>query len=371
MATRLQEARATRGWSQGRLVHELVTRGAAAGVALPGPESLKSQISRWENGHVVPEAQYRRLLREVYGLDDRDLGFSTVISESVNSAGEELRVRLARAARVDAATLRLLAAQTDALRQLDRVQGGALVLEQLRVHIRHLETLRNHSTTPDLRMGLSAGLSDASSLAGWQALDMGALDQAWQHFERAKDAGREAQSPSLGAFALAEQAFVLLDLGEIESATSQLDNAIDQCDRGTSPRLRAWLHATRAEMAAAGGNLDDCTRGLDLATGLLPGGLADEETPFLLLDSAQLERWRGHCLALCGAPQALDVLQRSLHIRDLSVRAEAGLRADMAEALNRVGDIGSLRSEAETARRAAERAGSVRQRRRLEALLAG
>lgn len=372
MTTQLQAARASRGWSQGRLVHELVARGAAEGVALPARDSLKSQVSRWENGHVVPEAQYRRLLRQVYGLDDVELGFDGGTGqEPATEVDTELRVRLARAASLDPATLGLLVDQTEALRLLDRVQGATSLLDQLRAHVRHLETLRQHSTKPDMRLALSAALSDASSLAGWQALDMGALDQAWQHFERAKDSGREAESVALSAFALAEQAFVLLDLGEIASAGSQLDFAIKHCGTAAPTRLRSWLYATRAEMAAAAGEFVSCNRDLDRAVHLLPEGAEDGETPYLLLDAVQLERWRGHCLALCGAPEALEVLQRSLRIRDLTVRAEAGVRADMVTALCRAGDRTSLRREAEAARRAAERAGSVRQRLRLDGLLAG
>ncbi len=340
-------------------------------MALPGQQSLKSQVSRWENGHVVPESQYRRLLREVYGLDDRDLGFDDDGNTDQVLLGNELRTRLARAARLDASTLTVLVAQTDALRQLDRVQGAAYVLDQLRAHIDHLETLRHHSTTPDVRVSLSAALSDASSLAGWQALDMGALGQSWHHFERAKDAGREASSTALGAFALAEQAFVLLDLGELDSAAAQLDYAIGHCKTSASLRLKSWLYATRAEMAAGAGDRDACKRYLDRATHELPDGLVDEETPYILLDTEQLERWRGHCLAICGLPDAVAVLQQSLRTGGLSVRAEAGLRADLAAALSISGEPDALLSEVDAARKAAERAGSVRQRRRLEALLTG
>jgi hypothetical protein len=49
-------------------------------------------------------------------------------------------------------------------------------------------------------------LVEASTLAGWQALDRAALGQAWTHYERAKAAAREADSPALLAHAIAEQA---------------------------------------------------------------------------------------------------------------------------------------------------------------------
>ena len=31
----------------------------------------------WENGHVVPDRHYRRLLRDIFGLTDAELGFAT------------------------------------------------------------------------------------------------------------------------------------------------------------------------------------------------------------------------------------------------------------------------------------------------------
>jgi hypothetical protein len=38
--------------------------------------SLKTQISRWENGHVVAGPEYRALFRVVYGATDAELGFT-------------------------------------------------------------------------------------------------------------------------------------------------------------------------------------------------------------------------------------------------------------------------------------------------------
>jgi transcriptional regulator with XRE-family HTH domain len=76
VTSRLQVARADRGWSQTQLIAALVCRAREEGVALPARQSLKAMVSRWENGKARPDVLYARLLRQVYGLGDADLGLA-------------------------------------------------------------------------------------------------------------------------------------------------------------------------------------------------------------------------------------------------------------------------------------------------------
>lgn len=73
--TQLREARADRGWSQSRLIHALRSQAAAEGLNLPAGESMRILLSRWENGHAVPDATYRRLLGAVLLRRPAELGF--------------------------------------------------------------------------------------------------------------------------------------------------------------------------------------------------------------------------------------------------------------------------------------------------------
>ena len=41
---------------------------------LPASASLKTQVSRWENGHCTPDEFYRQLFRAVFGQSDVELG---------------------------------------------------------------------------------------------------------------------------------------------------------------------------------------------------------------------------------------------------------------------------------------------------------
>ncbi len=69
-------ARRTRGWSQSRLAANLRRQMTEEefGPDLPSAESLKAMISRWENGHKVPDINYRGFLGRVLGLEPAQLG---------------------------------------------------------------------------------------------------------------------------------------------------------------------------------------------------------------------------------------------------------------------------------------------------------
>ncbi|MDL5155384.1 hypothetical protein [Actinomycetospora termitidis] len=69
----LREARRDKGWSQTAAVSRLRELADAGRVAVASAASLKTQLSRWENG-TVPEEPYRTLLAELYERDLADLG---------------------------------------------------------------------------------------------------------------------------------------------------------------------------------------------------------------------------------------------------------------------------------------------------------
>ena len=69
----LRDARRDRGWSQTAAVTRLRELAEAGRVDVASAASLKTQLSRWENG-TVPEEPYRTLLAELYGRELADLG---------------------------------------------------------------------------------------------------------------------------------------------------------------------------------------------------------------------------------------------------------------------------------------------------------
>src|SRR3954451_15427070 len=81
METQLKAARRARGWAQMRLLSELQRVAKFRDVALPSRNSLKTEVSRWENGHVTPTEPYVALLAEVYELNPTELGLPVAVPE--------------------------------------------------------------------------------------------------------------------------------------------------------------------------------------------------------------------------------------------------------------------------------------------------
>lgn len=235
--------------------------------------------------------------------------------------------------------------------------------------IDQVQQLLTHCPGPQ-RPTLAGVLVEASTLAGWQALDRAALGQAWTHYERAKAAAREAGSVALLAHATAEQAFVLIDLDEPDAAVAQFSHARSIAKGTATPLLTAWLAAAHGETLAAAGHAEDARRAFDTASDLLPADPVDSALPFLFLGNSHLDRWRGNALARLGAPDAIDQLTAALaRLPADFVRASTALLVDLAYAHAAAGDRDAGLTHARQARRLAAQIKSDRQQRRLNQLV--
>lgn len=366
--TKLQAVRHELGYSAATTISLLQRRAAAHQITIMSAVSLKTKLSRWENGHeAVGLPEYRRLFREIYGRTDAELGFPT--TNGAPGPADELRARLAAARTVDPATVAAFRAQVEATRRLDRQYGGLTQLDQLRSHIDHATGLLAHGPAAGYRAGLAAALVEACTLAGWQALDRDDLSQAWAHYEHAKHAAHEAGSQPLLAHATAEQAFVLTALDDNGAAAEHAAHARDLARDGP-PLLRAWLAAAHGETLAANGDRDAALRAFDDAHAQLPADAADEALPFLFLGGAHLDRWRGNALARVGEPDAISQLAHALErLPTTWVRARAALLVDLAYAHAAAGDRDAALTHVRVARRLAQQIHSDRQLRRLTTLV--
>ncbi|MGH3934855.1 MAG: tetratricopeptide repeat protein, partial [Pseudonocardiaceae bacterium] len=306
--TSLQTVRRQLGYTAAQVIDLLIRRADALNLPIANKASLKTKLSRWENGKEQPSPIYRRLFREVYGRTNAELGFPDEPEEDPEAA--ELRSRLAVARTVDHETVEVFRHQVAHARHLDRSFGALTQLDQLRTQIDQVHQLLIYRAGPQ-RPALAGILVEAPTLAGWQALDRAAVGQAWMHYERAKAAAREAESVALLAHATAEQAFVLIDLNET-TAVDQLAHARHIANGTATPLLSAWLAAAHGETLAAAGHADDAQRAFDTASALLPTDPVDPALPFLFLGHPHLDRWRGHALARLGAPNAIDQLTTAL-----------------------------------------------------------
>lgn len=367
-ATKLQAVRKSLGYSADSVIAMLISRAGVVGEQVMTRASLKTKLSRWENGHEpVSGDGYQRLFRDIYGRTNEELGFPP---EQQDDEAAELRSRLAAARTVDSATVDIFRRQVDHARHVDRRFGGISLLDQLRGQINQVDDLLRFGTRRGQREELAAVLTEASTLAGWESLDRNAITQSWEHYQRAKSAAREAGSVALLAHATAEQAFVLIDLGEPMLALDQLGEARALADDVTTPLLRAWLAAAHGEGHAAAGQRDEALQAFDDAKALLPADARDPALPFLFLGDSHLDRWRGNALARLGDPDAIDYLTMALpRLPAEFIRARVGMLVDLAYAHAAAGERDTAQTHARNAKRLGQQIKSDRHLRRLGQLI--
>jgi len=341
------------------LTQVTVVERIADGLRIPG-RMLRLGSRPWESSSSIEAAR----------RNDSPTGVAPDMMRPVlDEEALALRRDLDAAKPADASVAKLFAGQVDNIRQLDRRLGAELLLPQLRNQIKQMEGLLSHGLAPGGREPIAAALTEAATLAGWQALDLGLYRDAWQLHETARSAAQRSRSAALLAHAMAQQAYVLLDVGMPEDAVQQVQLARAIAAGRLPPLLDAWLHAAEAEAHAAVGDEVGCRRALDRAERARPSDPSDPTLPFLFLAGTHLDRWRGNCLATLGADEALRDLTLALGAMDGFNRAEAGVRCDLAVVLSRRGETDEARRQAVRAQELATATHSLRQRRRIERVL--
>lgn len=373
MGNRLAQLRAERGWKKARFLHELRMAARRRGTTLPKDDSLRRRVAVWENQDGAVGEFYRTLLCEVYGVSAAELGLTEGLAASEPAPLREEPLHRLTVERLDPGLVALLRAQTQNLRLLDRRLGAATLFRQATAHVEQLEQLVRQALPNVHRDEAADELGQAAALAGWQALDMGKLHEAWQFHETAKAAARESGRTSGLSYAWAQQGFILLDAGRTYDAHEMINAARAHAGSVVPPTLSAWLHAAEAEALASLDERDAALRALDKADAALPADAGDPELPYVMLSAAHLARWRGNCLARLGEESAIDSLTTALEGINGGQfgRAEASLRVDLALAFRARGDVSESRTHARRAAEVAGRTGSQRQRRRIAELLSG
>jgi transcriptional regulator with XRE-family HTH domain len=356
----LRAARAARGWSQSQAARELAALARSTGAPVAGAASLKTLLSRWENGHAVPEPQYRTLLGELYGRTPAELGIAgPQAGPEAAGAPARLRAALAAADAIDEAALDLWREQLDVATRLDDELGATGAGELVRALVERLDEIVRHTIDPTRRAAVAAVLAPAAVLAGAQELDRGRPDAAWLRYDLARAAAADADLCDTAAEALAGQAIVLVDVGEAASAVTLLDAAEPTLPHTARHRVAGVRAAAAAELGDAAG----ARRAISTASERLT---ADAVRPAVAIE---LDRWHGHALAVLGDPGAVEPLRRALGAPPRSARHRAGVHTDLALAL--AGEHpDDAAAHARAARELAARIGSARTNARLAALRA-
>ncbi|MFF7040515.1 XRE family transcriptional regulator [Streptomyces massasporeus] len=373
MTNGLRAARNAREWSQERLVREIERHARQHLLDVASTASLRVYVSEWENGRRQISARYAKILRALLGVTDAELtGVPAESGQPVTADGyDELMGRIDAARSLSLTMVDTFMDQTELLRTMDRQMGAAGLVDEMTAHLARLEEALTFAVLPETRRPVARALAGAATLAAWQALDVGAVERAWRHYELGKRAAKEAEEPMYLAHATAEQAYVLCDAGRPSMAVQLIRDAQRLGGSTMSPRLTAWLNAAEAEICARAGLPEDCQRALDRAMRSLPPGDAarDPDMLSIFLNEGHLTRWRGSALALIGDDEAVGNLYTALNTADPTfIRASAGLRCDLAQAHMARGEHDQAHEHLRQARLIASRTGSVRHRRRVEQL---
>ncbi|ANY05698.1 helix-turn-helix domain-containing protein [Pseudonocardia sp. HH130630-07] len=200
----LRAARLGRGWSQSQAARELA--GLAAGAAdpagaAPRAGSLKTQLSRWENGHATPAPEHRALLSRLYGVPAAELGLEPPPAPAAAGGADRLRAALARSSAVDAQAAELLHRQLRATAALDHRLGTAAAHAAVRAQVDQLGDLLGHCLDPAIGTRLADLLARAALLAGDQERDRDDPDLAWRSYTTAATAARRAGRDDLATAA--------------------------------------------------------------------------------------------------------------------------------------------------------------------------
>ncbi|MBW0105787.1 helix-turn-helix transcriptional regulator [Pseudonocardia sp. KRD291] len=366
----LRAARHERGWSQADAARELSALAERTGVAVAGPASLKTQLSRWENAHAAPEPEYRTLLGALYDRDAAGLGLvpggpAADLAEPPGSRPgslpESLPGALAEAGALDPTALALLREQLEATVRLDHRLGPAGAADVLAAQVERLVALADHVLPEEIRRDVCTVLAEAALLAGDLERDRARAGGAWARYGTARAAAHEAGRPDLAARARAARARLLLDAGEPDRARTLLGDAADEW----SDLVRAEA-ALRAPGAAppgpAPGSAAPDGSGVADGSDIRPEQrrTVDAVRPAIALDVDVLAHRRTLTRAAAGDARARVSLERTTTDEDRPVRARAEASAALAAALLRDGRPADAAVHARRAQLLAMRIGAPR-----------
>ena len=360
------------------------------GVVLANPASLKTQISRWENGHCQPDYLHRSVLCSVYGQVEEDLGLvshagedglglgvSESWAEGVCDVTALWQADLTRRAVLKGSAFAVGAFGTPALkwmvgdrgsipsgtgavalgrpeissiqemtsgfRRLDNAFGGGAAREQavrfLDREVAPLLAERNYGGA--LGLELSRATAELTQLVGWMAYDEGSHGLAQRYFIQALNLARAADDRLLGAEVLAAMSHQASYLGEGASAVDLARAAGRTAAQQGGRVLVAEAFVLEAQGHAVRGDSHACVTALGEAeTALDKADRSGEPAWLAYFDEAYVSAKFGQCFRSLGRGVETERFAlRSLEMDNRYVRGRAFNLALVADAFALQGEI--------------------------------
>jgi transcriptional regulator with XRE-family HTH domain len=390
MATPLQAVRRARGWSQSRTIWELTRLAQQKRVKVASDTSLKTLLSRWENGHAAPEPFYRDLLCAIYKAAPRELGFGSQSSPSdIRVEGDydltlldkqvwsrdEVRIlsdafdeAISRTASADIELLahEWLSADPPQRFELDsgRRVGESLIsaVEQRVIQLRHADDyISGRSSYALVRKELQAAtdllrdgvLTEAQSrrvlsatgelaqLAAWVAADAGLYREASRYIQGGVLAANAADDQPLVANIISTFSYQLSNTGDPRRGAIIARTAYAGIRRNATAATKALLLERVAWGDAKSGDLSSCRRSLGLVQETFDGAESEEDPSWVYwLNRQEIEVMEGRCLTeLKQAAEAESVLRIAMNGYDRAVRENSLYLSWLAEDYILLGEI--------------------------------
>jgi transcriptional regulator with XRE-family HTH domain len=268
-STQLREIRIAAGLKQLQLLLRLEQAGRRFGIDLPPRESLKRQVSRWENGAPM-SAEYRRLFAVVYGLTEEQLGFlpppdpaapahlatsDAALIESAAQLRQGIDSLLGQeptaAASLDSLDERVDLHARDCVRM-----APATMLSRLLTDFREVQTLASRRHQPRAMLRLCGVAANFASLIADEMMVLGrpADSQAWH--TTAKTAADRTEDPALQARTRSLNALLYVYYGDPAQAVALAQQAQAFAGRPTAATalaaaVEAFAHSRSGNEAAS------------------------------------------------------------------------------------------------------------------------
>lgn len=252
-ATALQVARSDEGWKQSHVLLRLRQVAEAKGVPIAEPASLKTLLSRWENGHDQPDERYQGLLCVVYNRDPEELGFATEVSVARPQPASTIRPEMVAYFR------NVFAEHVSA----DNLMGPHHLVGAVRAQLDLLDRVLP-SSTGRIRSELLYLGTRYNEFTGWLYQDAGRLDEAMAFTDRAMDHALEICDPGESAYILMRKANIAVDAGRPDRAIGLTEAALRKPGE-VPPRIRALLLGQRGRAYALLGDRCNAPKAIDQA----------------------------------------------------------------------------------------------------------
>ena len=255
--TQLQRVRAEMRLSQMQVIAAMKRNAPGLGIHLPDTESLKTYLTRWENGRNEPGPDYRRLLRVVYGMTDAELGFPPTDTPDVAVAvpGTDL--------------------STEGLAYFETLLGehvradnrlGPQHVIGLVEHQAHQLNIAARNARGPARRGVIALAFRYREFLGWLQQDSGRYAAAMESTDRALDMATELGDPLWNAYLLMRKSNIATDADDPASGAALADAAL-RAASGAPPKLHAVILRQKANAHAALGDPRECATAVDRSFG--------------------------------------------------------------------------------------------------------